>query len=308
MFNRSWIVVKLAQRVVGFDAGGIIIFDRVTGEVVYDAVYNYSPEEVAKLKHCQPFQRLVKTMGEDYIIRPIEDNFTCLAVSQIDMAVPLAINDEINGVWFIENHKDNRFATNHQKMLETLANLTSTALKNAWLFEKTRIEATVDYFSDLFNRQYFDYIFKNEKEKAKQEGTQLSLIMVDINRLKYINDTLGHYMGDYVIKETAVLLKNSVRQSELVFRFGGDEMVILLSGTDSVQTAKVVQRIKTNVIEWNQNCHDSRVFLHLSVGCYTADNEEALNVLVEMADKDMYRDKEEYYKLLGLTRQSQGPR
>jgi len=72
------------------------------------------------------------------------------------MAVPMVINNDIYGVWFVENHKGDSFTPDRRQMLVTLANLTSSAVKNAWLFERTSHEATVDRLTGLYNRQYFD--------------------------------------------------------------------------------------------------------------------------------------------------------
>jgi len=132
--------------------------------------------------------------------------------------------------------------------------------------------------------------------------------MADVNRLKYINDTFGHEAGDHIIKEAAAVLKTSTRKDELAFRYGGDEMVILLPGNDYGQTAKVVHRIMAGVRKWNQHNNDGRLFLHMSIGWYTAGDAQSLEKLVCYADREMYRDKELYYKSHGLTRETEGPR
>lgn len=301
-------VVKLAQNVVGFDAGGILLFDRETHGILYDAIYNYSPEEVANLKSCRPFGELLENLDEEYFVHPVEDHLTCSLVSQIEMAVPMLVNNEVYGVWFVENHQRDSFASDRKKMLVTLASLTSAALKNACLFERTMFAATIDQLTGLYNRQYFDHIFELEQEKAGLLQIPLSLIMVDLNRLKFINDNFGHEAGDYVIREAAGILKRSVRKGELVFRYGGDEMVILLTDHDIKQASKIAKRIKANAQKWNLVNEDKQIFVHISVGCATACDIETMDKLIALADDDMYRDKNEYYKALGLERNHGGPR
>lgn len=301
-------VVDLAQKVVGFDAGGIQLFDRDTREAVYQAIYNYSPDQIANLKHCQPFRDLLENFDKDLIIESVEGRFTCSLLSKIEMAVPMIINSDIYGVWFVENHTGDHFATDRKKILVTLASLTSSAVKNAWLYERTMFVATVDQLTGLYNRQYFDHVLEMEKEKARLIQAPLSLIMVDVNRLKYINDTFGHEMGDHILKESAALLKRSVRKGELVFRYGGDEMVIILADSNYRETSKVVKRIKANIQAWNLANIDKNVFLHLSIGWCTAKKADSLEKLVAAADEEMYRDKAEYYKSHGLTRETKGPR
>lgn len=301
-------IVCLAQKVVGFDAGGILLFDRDSKEIVHDATYNYAPGEVAALKQCRPFGELLETMEKDYIVQPVENHFTCSLLSKIEMAVPMEVNNEIYGIWFVENHRDEHFSSDRKKMLATLANLTSSAIKNAWLYERTRFDAINDQLTGLFNRQYFERVFGMEKEKSRLLQSPLGLIMVDLNRLKYINDNFGHEMGDFIIREAAMLLKKSVRKGELIFRFGGDEMVILLPGSDARETLKVAKRIRTNMEEWNRVNTDRQMFLHLSIGWSTARDAHTLQKLLSSADENMYRDKAEYYKAQGLVRESTGPR
>lgn len=84
-------------------------------------------------------------------------------------------------------------------------------------------------------------------------------------------------------------------------------MVILLPGSNRRQTSDVVRRIKANIRKWNQENRDKRIFLHMSVGCYTARDAGSLDNLVRLVDEDMYRDKE-YYKSHGLVRETVGPR
>jgi diguanylate cyclase (GGDEF)-like protein/PAS domain S-box-containing protein len=301
-------VVKLAQNVVGFDAGGILLFDRATHGILYDATYNYSPDELAALKRCRPFGELLKNLDEEYFVHPIEDHLTCSLISKIEMAVPMIVNSDVYGVWFVENHQGDYFASDRKKMLVTLASLTSSAIKNAWLFERTMFEATIDQLTGLYNRQYFDHILELEKEKARLLQIPLSLIMVDLNRLKFINDNFGHEAGDYVLREAAIILKRSVRKGELVFRYGGDEMVILLTDSDIIQTAQIAKRVKTNAQKWNLMHKDKQIFVHLSVGSATASDIETIDKLIALADEDMYRDKNEYYESLGLARDNNGPR
>lgn len=295
-------VVSLAQQVVGFDAGGIILYNRTTNDIVCNATYNYSDEQIKNLEYCQPFGEVLATVEEGQITAPVESHFTCSAVSKMEMAVPMIISDDIYGVWFVENHYCERFADDQRNLLHALANLTTSALKNALLFERTRTQATVDQLTGLYNRHWFDQLLEQEKEKALIQQIPLSVIMADLNRLKYINDTFGHKMGDYVIRETADLLKRSVRQWEPVCRYGGDEMIILMPNCNEEMAAMVTERIKNNARSWNKKHAESGVFLHLSVGFSTARTAAEMDNVVKLADEAMYNDKRKYYKRLDLTR------
>lgn len=301
-------IVSLAQNVLGLGAGGILVFDRATREILYEATYNYSPDELAKLKSCRPFTDLIRGLDDEYSVQPAEDQLACSLTSKAELAVPMVINSDINVIWFVENRQDESFSSERQKMLVTLVSLTSSAIKNAWMYERTMVNATTDQLTGLYNRQYFNHVLELEKEKARVLKFPLSLIMVDLNRLKFINDNFGHEKGDYVIREAAMILKQSVRKGELVFRYGGDEMVILLPDSDRTEAAQVAKRIQANAEKWNQDHRESQVFVHLSIGCATAADAETMENLVAAADEDMYRDKQQYYESQGLVRNSLGPR
>ena len=110
-----------------------------------------------------------------------------------------------------------------------------------------------DPLTDLYNRRIFEDLLRYEVSRAKRKGYRFSLILIDLDNFKYINDTYGHNVGDVVLKSVADMLEASIRDGDLVARIGGDEFVILLSETPLLEAVKVAERIRRN-LEKNRIC------------------------------------------------------
>jgi diguanylate cyclase (GGDEF)-like protein len=119
--------------------------------------------------------------------------------------------------------------------------------------------------------------------------------MIDVNDLKFINDYFGHIKGDYIIKAAAEVLLSSVRDSDTVCRYGGDELVVLLPNTSEEEALIIHKRILENVSRWNEE--DNKypdIRLSLSIGCASAHGKEGLSDILTRADQKMYEDKRRY--------------
>lgn len=154
--------------------------------------------------------------------------------------------------------------------------------------------ATVDGLTDLYNHRYFQESLKQQMETAKRYGTSVSLIIVDIDFFKKFNDTYGHQAGDAVLRQVAQVLKKNVRTSDIVCRYGGEEMSIILPNTNNTEARTNAERICKAVAEkpFKLNATDeSHVTISLGVATFPQDGEIPKD-LIETADKGLYRAKE----------------
>lgn len=186
--------------------------------------------------------------------------------------------------------------------LETIRGMTRSRIQ---ALELERYSNT-DHLTGLFNRHYFDRVMEEWSEKARPEKP-FSVIFGDINGLKRINDTYGHQAGDLLIKSCTNLLTHAARNSDLVFRLGGDEVVILCPSTQLNQAEELVRRIVTGMETLIVPCVDEvtgeiteeRAYISFGVACST---EQGPAEVVTLADKRMYDTKEKWYKDGGMER------
>lgn len=152
--------------------------------------------------------------------------------------------------------------------------------------EKVRYLSHHDPLTDLYNRGYF------EEEMARVERGRrfpVSIMMADLDGLKLINDTLGHAVGDRLIRGAADVIRKSVRAEDVVARVGGDEFALILPETDSAAAATVLARIREYELEFNRECMEFQVLI--SIGVATVEDGGSLTDAMRKADESMYRDK-----------------
>ncbi|MEG3617168.1 GGDEF domain-containing protein [Magnetovibrio sp. PR-2] len=158
--------------------------------------------------------------------------------------------------------------------------------------QKLREMAIHDGLTGLYNRQFFDEVIDREIANAKRRHELLGLMMIDVDNFKTINDDFGHMVGDDALQTVANILTNSVRKSDLVFRFGGDEFVVLLTNMQDGRLDRTRARIQNAIEELNTLTPDTHWELGLSIGdvVFDAHKQSITNALLE-ADRNMYRQK-----------------
>jgi diguanylate cyclase (GGDEF)-like protein len=149
-----------------------------------------------------------------------------------------------------------------------------------------------DPLTNLYNRLKILELIQYEIEKAQRYNHVFSLLMIDIDDFKHINDTFGHNFGDEVLKEFSKCLKQSVRKIDIVSRWGGEEFLILLPETKKEQALKVANRIKENLSKVYVDYNNIVVSMNTaSFGLTEYHREDNSNLLIEKVDKALYISK-----------------
>lgn len=150
-----------------------------------------------------------------------------------------------------------------------------------------------DGLTKIYNRQHFEYLGNIEFSRSKRYNTPLTLVMIDIDAFKSINDTYGHFAGDYVLKEIASVLSKSIREFDILARFGGDEFVLLLPNTDYNAAKAFINRLEKTV-KGSMIIYDNhRINVSASFGVAQLKNEEKFEMVLKVADKHLYEKKRE---------------
>lgn len=145
-----------------------------------------------------------------------------------------------------------------------------------------------DPLTHLFNRQYFDQVYQELVKSSKPFG----LIMLDVNGLKFVNDTYGHLAGDDLLIQAGQIMQSSVREQDTVFRIGGDEFVIIVENSRDGTLSDICSRIQR---QCNLSREDHRQEVSLSFGICLSSEVSDPNEILSVADKRMYEDKAKYY-------------
>lgn len=180
------------------------------------------------------------------------------------------------------------------KLKETIQELEKT--KQLVLEQNRQLQrlSTRDDLTGLYNRRHLIASLDQEFSRCRRHGTALSLIMLDLDYFKDVNDTFGHKFGDYALKEFAALLRATVRKYDLVFRFGGEEFLLLLPQTDTDGAEKTAEKIRRNCAEKMIDDGQYAVKMTVSIGVtsYNKLLHESPNCMVSCADKALYQAKE----------------
>ena len=192
-------------------------------------------------------------------------------------------------LFVIRSGKERCFKDSEIKLITAIGHHISIALENARLYTL----AITDELTQLFTIRHFQHRMEEEVSRYHRYGQKLSLLMLDIDRFKSVNDRYGHPCGDFVLKELARILKSSVREVDVVARYGGEEFAILLPEADPKAASVVAERIRKAVEAHTFTFDGVSLNITISIGVASCPK-DADNVkdLVSFADRALYRAKE----------------
>ena len=158
--------------------------------------------------------------------------------------------------------------------------------------ESLRNLSLTDDLTGLYNRRGFFALAKQQLNSARREGRHASLVYIDMDGLKRLNDTHGHEIGSRVIQEVGDILRETFRSSDLIARIGGDEFVVFETSNDQIDEGTDVQRLQDNVTRHNaQQVRDYEISLSIGVASMDSDSSMTLEELLKNGDKTMYQQK-----------------
>ncbi len=166
------------------------------------------------------------------------------------------------------------------------------SIKNLVLFAQVKSMAIRDALTGLYNYGYFKEALHYEVEKSRRYNTPLSLLFLDIDDFKRVNDTLGHLKGDKTMRQVGALLKQGIRQADLLCRYGGDEFVMLLSQTPPDQAMVLAERLCQKIAQSSLNRLKKRCKVTVSIGVAGLKPEMSMEDLIKEADEAHYRAKQ----------------
>lgn len=162
-----------------------------------------------------------------------------------------------------------------------------------FMYSHTKQISLTDPLTGLYNRRHFDCCFEREFMRAKRYGSALSIAVIDVDLFKNINDTHGHSFGDFVLKEISYLTSNTVRTTDMIFRYGGEEFVIIFTETCKDSAIVPLERLKEIIEEHNFRFNNTEIKVTISIGVSSDAQAETPRQMFDNADKALYKAKEE---------------
>ncbi len=201
---------------------------------------------------------------------------------------PLIIEQNAVGLIGLAN-KAGGFTQRDLEFVTAIGDIGAVALRNSRNLEALRYMSFHDQLTGLYNRHYF----ANEmKRLANSREYPITIISADLDNLKEINDTMGHAEGNKYLQNCAMLLKNSLRDSDMLARIGGDEFALILIRTDRATGVSIMERIKSNIKKYNQK--HKTLAISISMGLAVSENsDQPLEKTLIEADRLMYQEKQQ---------------
>lgn len=209
--------------------------------------------------------------------------------SETFLSVPIELKDHLLGMINVSHKKGKQgevFTDLDLKILFMIVRQVRIAMENAKLFRELKYISTTDSLTGLYNHRYFIQTLDYEIERSKRYDRKLSLLMIDIDQLKAYNDTFGHLDGDKLIKSIANVLKQNVRTTDVVCRYGGDEFAVILPETDLKQSRMTAENIRKKVTELSLKQPSG-----ISIGIAESNTNMSRHDLIQRADAHLYKAK-----------------
>lgn len=177
----------------------------------------------------------------------VEGYVAGFAETQSEICVPLIFFGEKLGVLALDSARKHAFDAEDKQPLESVADICAAAIQNASNFDRMKQLAYVDGLTGIHNRRFFEMRIVEELERAGRFQGRMSVIMVDIDNFKKLNDEFGHLLGDEILRSVSSILKQQLRKMDMVCRYGGDEFAVLIPETTGEGALRVAEKLRRQI-------------------------------------------------------------
>ena len=168
---------------------------------------------------------------------------------QASVLVPLRFMGAVIGLLAVDRLAGRTFDERELEIVQLFANLAAIAIRNARSYKEMEVQASTDGLTGLFNHRRFQEALALEVARAERYDTEFCLLMLDLDRFKSVNDTVGHQRGDEVLRDVADVLRRCSRESDFAARYGGEEFTMILPHADVDEARRVAERVRGQVAD-----------------------------------------------------------
>jgi diguanylate cyclase (GGDEF)-like protein len=283
------ILTAAASAVPAAEKGRLVMFNPENGALQVQASIGYPDQDQPDGSFPEQANFLINTIRLGHAVM----SSTLDIASGSAIVAPLLIDPQVFGAISLESSANNAFKTTNLDLLISFASTATAAIRSAQLYAEVQKLAITDPLTELYNRRGFFELGMREYERSTRYGHPLACIMIDADLLKKINDTCGHGMGDQVLLSIAKECRYSLRKTDIIGRYGGDEFAILLPETDFPAAKEIATRLRDSISRKQIPCRDTYIPTSISLGVSIIDqNCESLDALLGRADQALYQAKQ----------------
>ena len=298
------LVVEKIRQLIPSEAWSLLMVDEEKQELVFEAALGAKGKEAAAIrpKIGEGVAGWVAETGKPAIVNDVKrdprfaphvDAKTSFETRSI-LCAPLVSRGRTIGVLEILNKRGGSFSKTDLELVLTLVEPCAIAIENAILFQRTEQLTITDDLTRLFNSRYLNLYLGREIKRCKRHGIPLSVIFLDLDGFKGINDQYGHLAGSGTLTEVGGILALGVRESDILARYGGDEFVVVLPETPASGALVIAERLR-RAIEEHKFLEPQGIAARISASFGIAtypDHALSPEGLIQKADQAMYRVKE----------------
>jgi diguanylate cyclase (GGDEF)-like protein/PAS domain S-box-containing protein len=287
--------------VMRLSAGAVFLVEKATGDLVLAAdrgLPNGIAQQAGRMKTGRGFAGRTALSGKPVVVgsSSADGRFDPVVLEREGLrslcSVPIMARDEIMGVMTVASAESPDFTEADVRLLSSIAGQVGMAIENAQLYEKTVEIAFTDDLTGLYNRRYLMEQIEREHARALRSGGSLSVVVLDMDGLKGINDRFGHDQGSAFLRDLGRIMKRNTRASDVPARMGGDEFAILAPDASSEDAREIAERLRSEAADCKREIEGWEVGMSISVGIASyPTHASTAEELMTRADEAMYEAK-----------------
>jgi diguanylate cyclase (GGDEF)-like protein len=298
------LIMAKVQELIPSEAWSLLMLDEEKQELTFEVALGEKGKDVAvfRVKVGEGIAGWVAQTGQPTIVNDTSkdprfarrfDSQTHFQTRSV-LCAPLISRGHTIGVVQVINRKGGKFTQADLELLLTLVEPCAIAIENAILFQRTEQLTITDDLTKLFNSRYLNLYISREIKRCKRHGIPLSVIFLDLDGFKGVNDHFGHLAGSRTLTEVGTILVEAVRESDILARYGGDEFVVVLPETPPSGALVIAERIRKMIeshVFLKDQGQEARISASFGISSYP-DHALTPEGLIQKADQAMYRVKE----------------
>ncbi len=285
-------IVEEMERHLGYDHIGIALLDYSSKELVVQAEAGIRREALGRrVLLDEGLIGHVARTGQMGVVRNLDASSLRLVLpgSVSSVALPISYAEQFLGVLYVESSEPREFPEQEVTSLRTLADLFAGALHNALTFQKAQEQAITDGLTGVKTHRFLMEALSSEWKRSTRANRPFALVLMDLDRFKFVNDFYGHLEGDVVLQRVGHILEEHCRRSDVVARYGGDEFVILMPETTVEQARQLANKLRSWIAS-DPLLRDKNVTASFGIAAFPVHGSTPQE-LIQVADSSMYLSK-----------------